>query len=248
MRIRQDTLSQPAKEVLLFLGAKNPAILLDSSTPEIEKTVIRDGFLGAGQNCFSAAQVWVKRTHLSGFLGSFHDRCKAFKIGGPQEGAFMGPILESSVMDRYFKFIGISEREGAQVLMRGKAFTASVRGNYVTPTLVVFEGLSSDQMRKSVSLQTEILAPHLSVIVYEDEDHLIETLGRLTYGHTASVYGEEGQVKRIAPKLSFARVGLNRGMYDFGPEVTAQVFKRSGNHARLGVGLIEQVSRRQWIG
>jgi succinylglutamic semialdehyde dehydrogenase len=248
MRVKQDTLSQPSKEVLLYLGSKNPVILLDRPTAETEEKILRDAFLGAGQNCLSSSQVWVNREHLAEFMKSFHERCKAFKIGGPGTGAFMGPIVDPSVTDRYFKFIGISEREGARIVMRGKSFQAQSSGNFVTPTLVEFESLTPDQMRKSVSLQTEILAPHLSVIAYEDQDQLIETLGRLSYGHSASIYGDEGLSRSIAAQLSFARIGLNRGTYDLDPTETAQVFKRSGNHARLGLGLIEQVSRIQWIG
>ena len=248
MRVKQDTLSQPSKEVLLFLGAKNPILLLEKPTSNVEETLLRDAFLGAGQHCYSASQVWVKREHLDNFLRTFHERCKAFKIGGPGENALMGPMLDASVMDRYFKFIGISEREGAKIAMRGKAFQAKNRGYFVTPTLAVYEEMNPDHLRKSVSLQTEILAPHLSVIAYETEEQALETLGRLSYGHTASVYGPEGRARQVASQLSFGRIALNRGLYDFEPAITAQVFKRSGNHARLGLGLLEQLSRSQWIG
>ncbi|NDG85172.1 MAG: aldehyde dehydrogenase, partial [Proteobacteria bacterium] len=150
MRVRQDTLSQPAKEVLLFLGAKNPVILLDSGPQSgTEEAILRDAFLGAGQHCLAASQVWVPEKNLEVFVESFHEKSKAFSIGGPGEGAFMGPLLDASITDRYFKFIGISEREGARIVMRGKNHATRTGGYFVTPTLAVFDSISEDQMRRS---------------------------------------------------------------------------------------------------
>jgi succinylglutamic semialdehyde dehydrogenase len=248
MRVRQDTLSQPGKEVLLYLGAKNPVVLLGEPGSDDQDRILRDAFLGAGQNCLSASQLWVKRDLLPSFLDSFHDRCKAFRIGGPGEDAFMGPLIGAPVMDRYFKFIGISEREGAEIVMRGKAYSTPGKGHFVTPTLALFDSLSPDQMRKSVSLQTEILAPHLSLVAFQDEEELEATLSKSGYGHSAVIYGEERQARALATRLTFGRIGISRGFYDFPPLIRSQAFKRSGNHALSGLGLIGQLSRSRWTG
>jgi len=250
MRVRQDTLSQPAKEVLLFLGAKNPVILLDSleNTGTIEEQILRDAFTGAGQHCLAASQVWVPARRLEAFVDSFHEKCKAFTIGGPGEGAFMGPILDAAVTDRYFKFIGISEREGARIVMRGKNHPSKKEGHFVTPTLAVFESVSEDRMRRSVSLQTEILAPHLSILSYENEDSLARVLSRSSYGHSAAIFGPADDAKILAERLAFGRIVINRGLFEISPQVRAQVFKRSGNHARLGPGILDQLGRTRWIG
>ncbi|NDF16299.1 aldehyde dehydrogenase, partial [bacterium] len=197
---------------------------------------------------WAASQVWVRREHLDAFTASFHEKCKQFAIGGPGESAFMGPLPDPAVMDRYFKFIGISEREGASILMRGKPLSHKTGGNFVTPTLAVFEDFDEDRMRRSVSLQTEILAPHLSVIAYGDEEELVRILSRSTYGHSASIYGSPEIARTLGERLAYGRIGINRGLYGFDPLITARVGKRSGNHARLGWGLFSQLSRERWVG
>ena len=99
----------------------------------------------------------------------------------------MGPMMDASTADRYLKFIGISEREGANILMRGKPLPLNPPGCFVTPTLALFEKRTPEEIRKSVSLQTEILAPHLSVIGFQDEEELLSLLQPLTYGRSISL-------------------------------------------------------------
>ncbi len=248
MRVRQDTLSQPAKEVLLFLGAKNPVILLDEPGEAVLDAILRDAFVGAGQNCLSASQVWVQGAFFERFVADFHEKSKAFRIGSAGSGALMGPLLDAAISDRYFKFIGISEREGAEIVMRGKPLSSSGGGNLVTPTLAVFSSMTPDQMRRSVSLQTEILAPHLSIIRFDRDEELSGALSRLSYGHSAAIYGDSSHARALAEGLSFGRVLVNQELLRSDPSVSAQVCKRSGNHAMLGTGLLGQLMRSRFVG
>ena len=59
MRVKQDTLSQPSKEVLLFLGSKNPAIVFSDSPEEVFEILKGDCFLGSGQDCQSVTVIFV---------------------------------------------------------------------------------------------------------------------------------------------------------------------------------------------
>jgi succinylglutamic semialdehyde dehydrogenase len=255
MRVRQDALSQPGKEVLLYLGAKNSAIVFaDAEAPvvnigkanaraSIEATLLKDAFLGTGQHCRSTSVIFVEKSGLAEFTRQFHELSKTFKIGGPETSAFMGPLIDGSMLDRYLKFIGISEREGAEIIMRGKPFsTANPKGHFVTPSIALFENLTPDQLKKSVSLQTEILSPHVSIVGFADESELLALLSVITHGKLASIWTKDkARAERIAKQIAAGEVLINRSVYGEDPYQTVQSRKRSGNHALLGRGLLHQL-------
>ena len=247
MRVRQDTMSQPAKEVLLFLGAKNPAVVFDGADSACVKEILRDAFQGTGQDCQSVSIVLVEKSRLDSFLIELHEAAKSFKIGSPESGAWMGPLIDGAMLDRYLKFIGISEREGAEILMRGKLLPALGRGHFVTPTLAVFRSLSPEQMRKSVSLQTEILSPHLSVISFQGIDELKAIMEKMSHGSLCTLWGEGNQMRELARDIPFSKVVVNGSSLQFDPWVSTHSRKRSGNHGLLGVGLLAQLTRKRVI-
>jgi succinylglutamic semialdehyde dehydrogenase len=248
MRVKQDTLHQPGKEVLLFLGAKNPHLVLREPNSADYDVLIQDAFLGAGQNCLSAPVILMKRDYFKAFIHEFHERSKKFKIGGPGEGAFMGPLGDPSHLDRYQKFIGISEREGAEIIMRGKTLGASGKGSFMTPTLAVFEKLTPEEMRKSVSLQTEILAPLVSIIQFQEAEEAIGILDRLSYGHSCGIWGDPAsEWDLMGRRLQFGSIKWNGSLYSLDPWRGVQVRKKSGNYAKTGSGLFSQLTREKRI-
>ncbi|MBC7397202.1 MAG: aldehyde dehydrogenase family protein [Bdellovibrionales bacterium] len=248
VRVKQDTLSQPGKQVLLYLGAKNPAIIFKDSPVSVYETLIRDAFQGTGQDCKSVSVAFVENSFLSEFVDRFHQLCKEFKIGAPGSGAFTGPLIDGAMLDRYLKFVGISEREGARIVMRGKPLPAAGKGHYVTPTLALFERLTPEQMRKSVSLQTEILAPHLSIVGFDGEDSLGPVLHQIIHGRNVSIWTGDGErSRRLAQTLDFGSIAINQSLLKFNSWQTFQARKRSGNHAYLGRGLLSQLSHPKVI-
>jgi len=244
MRIKQDTLPHSAKEVLLYLGSKTTAVLTESF--DAEKTMpalVKDAFLSTGQHCRNVSVIFVHASRYAKFCDEFHDLAKKFSIGAPKDKAFAGPLIDGSMLDRYLKFSGISEREGAQVLMRGKPLQTAVKGHFVTPTLAAFDSLTADQMKKSVSLQTEILSPHISIIQYQKDEALIEIIHQMHHGLALSIWSEDGkQMKQLAAQISVGEVLLNQSLLEWNPSASFQARKKSGNHAFHGLRLIEQLS------
>lgn len=242
MRVKQDTLSQPGKQILLYLGAKNPFIIFKDSPKEVYETLLKDAFQGTGQNCQSASVAFVESSFIDEFTDRFHELSKQFKIGRPESGAFMGPLIDGAMLDRYLKFIGISEREGAEIIMRGKPLPGAGKGHFVTPTLVRFSSLSPEQMKKSVTLQTEILSPHLSIVGFDRREDLLLVLRQMNHGRNAAIWTEQiAQAKQLASLLEYGSVSINQSMLELDLSQTFQSRKRSGNHALLGQGLSNQL-------
>jgi succinylglutamic semialdehyde dehydrogenase len=243
MRVRQDTLSQPSKEVLLFLGAKNTAILCEDYSSRALETLIQDCFLSSGQHCRSASVIFVHDSRFKGFVDEFHAKSKLFKIGAPMSQAFAGPLIDDAMLDRYLKFIGISEREGAEILMRGKSLTLPEKGFFATPTIAAFDEMTPELMKKSVSLQTEVLSPHVSVIRYQNYDQLIETHAQMNYGLCGAIWGEnQDRNLKIAEQLKLGNILINQSLLEWNPASSFQAMKKSGNHAYHGVRLYDQLT------
>ena len=126
--------------------------------------------------------------------------------------------------------------------MRGKALVQNPKGHFVTPSIALFESLTPDQMRKSVSLQTEILSPHVSIIGFETEEELKSITSAMTHGKLATLWTKDlARAERVAQTLVVGEVILNESAFKQNPWSTHQSRKRSGNHAYQGKGLISQL-------
>jgi acyl-CoA reductase-like NAD-dependent aldehyde dehydrogenase len=241
MRVRQDTLSRPAKEILLHLGNRNVTVFGKRVEDEAFSELIDDAFTGAGQDCKSVSILLLPENECEAVVERLHDLARSFKIGDPRDGAWMGPLHDPARLDRYLKFVGISEREGASVVMRGKPLPGPEKAWCVTPTLTLHRDLTPEALRKSVALQTEILAPMLSMIPYRDSDHLISMLSGLNHAHTCSLRG--GALPEPY-KIPFSRVLMDQAVLSADPAQTVHYRKRNGNHACSGVEAPRQLMRR----
>jgi acyl-CoA reductase-like NAD-dependent aldehyde dehydrogenase len=203
--------------------------------------LIDDAFSGAGQDCKSVSILFLPETEKKTMVERIHDLARAFPVGDPRDGAWMGPMQDPARLDRYLKFIGISEREGATVVMRGKPLPGAGKSWCVTPTLALYGALSTDELKKSVALQTEILAPLLSVVSYRDSEHLVSLLGALNHAHTCTLRG----VGLPDPgSIPFSRVLRDQSVLDADPTVSVHYRKRNGNHALMGLESPRQLMRR----
>lgn len=239
MRVKQDALSQPSKEVLLFLGSKNPAIVFLDSPEEVFEILKGDCFLGAGQNCQSVAVIFVEELFFLKFEARFISMVKEIQSL---------PLIDSALLDRYQKFIAVSERDGAQVLLRGKPMTGSMSAHSATPTLVSFRTLTPDQLKKCVSVQTEILSPHVILIGFESETKLTELVNSMSHGRSASVWTKSNErARRVAESLNIGQVVINSSLLKTDPWTGLQARRKSGNEDSSGIALFNKFTRKKSI-
>ena len=55
-------------------------------------------------------------------------------------------------------------REGAEIVMRGKALELAHQGNYVAPSICAVRDLSLEAAKKSIYQQTELFAPNVAIM------------------------------------------------------------------------------------
>lgn len=234
MRIQQDTLPQPGREVLLYLGAKNPIVFLDQpSEPGLEMALF-DGLNEGGQSCLSASLIFVEQKYLELFASRFAERAALVAV----------PLLDSGIQDRYLKFIGIAEKEGADLKLRGRPVRESEGPGRVTPTVSVFQEISPRGFQRSTVLQTEVFGPHVSIVGYRDQNELKTLLSNHSYGLACSVHSKEIEAARNwARDLPFSQIRMNGSLFEINPWMSGRPFRRSGNHGLMGEGLFRQITR-----
>jgi succinylglutamic semialdehyde dehydrogenase len=236
-RIKQDTLQQHWKILALEMGGKNPVIIWDDADLEgaLGETLF-GAFVTAGQRCSATSRVLVHQSLLDRFLERFHDRAKAFSIGHPLSDPFMGPLIDASVVDRYMKFMGIAQREGCELVMRGKALKLEQNGHYVTPSICLVKNNSIEAAKKSVYQQTELFAPNVAVIGVSELDEAIALANVTQYGLVASVFSKSRTVfEKCLDDLDAGLVNWNKSTVGASGRLPFGGTKKSGNHWPAGL-------------
>ena len=231
-RIKQDTLQQHWKILALEMGGKNATIVWSDANLDLAvyETLV-SGFITAGQRCSATSRVIVHKSLLEPFLERLHERSKAFKIGHWSDDPFMGPLIDSSAVDRYLKFIGVAAREGCELIMRGKALEHSRQGYYVTPSIAWVKTPSLEQTKKSVFQQTELFAPALTVLGVADLEEAIAQANETQYGLVASVFsGSRAVFEACREGLDVGLANWNKSTVGASSRLPFGGFKKSGNH------------------
>lgn len=231
-RIKQDTLQQHWKLLALEMGGKNPTIVWDDVDLDlaIQETLV-SAYVTAGQRCSATSRVLVHSKVLDRFIEQFHARAKAFSIGHPLDNPFMGPLIEQGSVDRYMKFLGIAAREGAELVMRGKALETKYQGNYVTPSVCWVKDSSIEHTKKSVFQQTELFAPSVAILGVDSLELAIAQANATQYGLVASVFtSSRANFEKCVDDLEMGLVNWNKSTVGASSRLPFGGFKKSGNH------------------
>lgn len=231
-RIKQDTLHHHWKVLVTECGGKNVTLLWDPQ--DLEKAlypIFVSAYLSAGQRAHSTARILVQEPLLDRFVERFHERAKAFSIGHPLENPFMGPLIDSTAVDRYMKFMGIAAREGAELVMRGKTLEFATPGNYVAPSICKLKNPTLEITRKSVYQQSELFGPNVAIIGVSSLDEAIALANATHYGLVSSVFSQDRSVfEKCLQELQYSQIHWNTPTTDFHPLLSGSGLKKSGNH------------------
>ena len=231
-RIKQDTLQQHWKLLVLEMGGKNPALIWEDADFEgaLQET-LSGAFMTAGQRCTSTSRILVHRKLYDQFVTRFHEQAKSFKIDHPFRNPFMGPLIDQSAVDRNQKFLGIASREGCEVIMRGKSLELGCAGYYVTPSICLIKNPTLEGTKKSVYQQTELFVPHVAILPIDDLDEAIAQANLTQYGLVASVFTQDRKTYlRCLDGLQFGLIHWNKSTVGASSQLPFGGLKKSGNH------------------
>lgn len=114
----------------------------------------------------------------------------------------MGPLINSSAVEKYIRFQEIANRENCESLMRGKSLDLKHKGHYVTPSIHLVQKFDP----KSVYQKSEIFGPNVAIYRVTDFDETLDMVNSTGFGLVMALFSKDQSLYTKA--LLEARVGI----------------------------------------
>ncbi|MEE3071273.1 MAG: aldehyde dehydrogenase family protein, partial [Pseudomonadota bacterium] len=164
-----------AKEVVLEMGGKNPAVVLDDAEnlDRVAAHVVNGAFWNMGENCSASSRLIVHEAVRDELLARIKHHMQEWNVGDPLDPETrVGALVSKAHFAKVSSYL-----EGADVLVGGTA-----KDGFVEPTVIAVAGNDAKQARE------EIFGPVLSVITVSSFDQAIQIANDTDYGLCASIF------------------------------------------------------------
>ncbi|EPJ5579524.1 NAD-dependent succinate-semialdehyde dehydrogenase [Citrobacter farmeri] len=165
----------------------------------VGKTLVRN----AGQVCVSVNRFYIQERVYDEFTRKLADAVQALKVGnGLDDGVMVGPLIESSAVDKVREHVEDAVAKGAKVLAGGKAH--ALGGNFWQPTVL---GECSDGMKLA---SEETFGPVAACFRFTHEEEVIQRANNTPFGLAAYFYTQNLQrVFRVSQAIESGMIGIN---------------------------------------
>ncbi|MEZ0577203.1 NAD-dependent succinate-semialdehyde dehydrogenase [Nocardioides sp. MH1] len=177
-------------------------------------------FRGGGQACTAANRFYVHADVADEFVAAFGAAVDALRVGpGADPASEIGPLISARAVADVGALVDAAVAAGATVAHRAES---PARGWFYPPT--VLTGVAPD----SPILGEEIFGPVAPVVVWDDEQQMLDQVNDTEFGLAAYVYaGRLQDALKIAERIDAGMVGINRGIVS-DPAAPFGGFKQSG--------------------
>ncbi|WP_170751489.1 aldehyde dehydrogenase [Ruegeria lacuscaerulensis] len=182
-----------AKEVVLEMGGKNPAIVMDDAEnlDRVAAHIVNGAFWNMGENCSASSRLIVHKDVKAELLERIAHHAKQWNIGDPlNPETRMGALVSEA---HFTKVCGYLE-QAENIVIGGTA-----KDGFVEATVVEVPG------NDAVLAREEIFGPILSVIEVSSFDEAIKIANDTEYGLCASIF--TANVKRAIRGARAIRAG-----------------------------------------
>lgn len=246
IKIRRELAEKTQKIVALEMGGKNAAIISKTYKDEdkLSDALIRSAFLSTGQRCTALSRVYFEdESFLEVVLKRLHEKTKDLVISHPfarDPSPFMGPLISKASQDKFIKYSGIAQSEGAECVMRPKVLEGKstltgnnyLKGHYVSPSIHRVPKWSADSSYQN----HEIFGPDLFFTAVESIDDAIDAVNANDYGLSFSYFGENrSDYDYVADRVQCGLVYYNRPTVGASGRLPFGGWGQSGNHRPAGL-------------
>jgi gamma-glutamyl-gamma-aminobutyraldehyde dehydrogenase len=186
------------KEVVLEMGGKNPAVVMDDAGPldRVAAQIVQGAFWNMGENCSAVSRLIVHSRVKDALLERIAAHAAEWPMGDPLDPKTrVGALVSKAHFDKVRSYLDKGDR-----LVFGGTTQA---GAFVAPTVME---VSPD----AAPAREEIFGPVLSVLTVESLEEALELANATDYGLTASVFTRDHRrALRAARALRAGTVTVN---------------------------------------
>lgn len=195
------------KKISMELGGNSPFIIFDDADLDAAiEELMACKYRCSGQTCVCANRVFVQRGVSNHFLEKLISRVSKLKVGSPFDPATTnGPLVNKAAVLKVRSLIDDALDKGAKLVVGGQ-IRDDLDGNFIEPAVVT--DITSDM----AVAREEIFGPLMPVIVFDDEEDMIEMANDTEFGLAGYFFSSNYQrVWRTAMALEVGMVGVNTG-------------------------------------
>jgi aminomuconate-semialdehyde/2-hydroxymuconate-6-semialdehyde dehydrogenase len=196
------------KSLSFELGGKNAALVFaDADFEAALAGTLRSVFSNCGQVCLCSERVYVERPVFERFVAALAARARALKIGGPYEGADIGPLISRAHRDKVLSYYRLAREEHGEIVCGGGVPSFGDErdgGAFIEPTIV--RGLAEDAR----CVKEEIFGPVCHVAPFDSEEQAVQLANDTRYGLAAAIWTSNLQrAHRVARAMEVGIAWVN---------------------------------------
>jgi glyceraldehyde-3-phosphate dehydrogenase [NAD(P)+] len=198
---REISRAAEVKHLHLELGGKAVAIVLsDADVGLAARKCVEGAFRNAGQRCDAVSLALVEEGVADLFVEKVLEEAGKWTVGDPRwDDVKMGPLINSSQVERVHRLVVDAVEKGAKLLTGGR-----FEGNYYQPTVLDYVPKSAEIMWE------EIFGPVLPIARVRDVGEALEIASAQRYGLDSCVFTNNFyRMWSVAKRLQVGSVTVN---------------------------------------
>jgi glyceraldehyde-3-phosphate dehydrogenase [NAD(P)+] len=198
---REISRAAEVKRLHLELGGKAVAIVLsDADVGLAARKCVEGAFRNAGQRCDAVSLALVEEGVADLFVEKVLEEAGKWTVGDPRgDDVKMGPLINSSQVERVHRLVVDAVEKGAKLLMGGR-----FEGNYYQPTVLDYVP------REAEIMWEEIFGPVLPIARVRDVGEALEIASAQRYGLDSCVFTNNFyRMWSVAKRLQVGSVTVN---------------------------------------
>ncbi|CAN7188573.1 aldehyde dehydrogenase [Bosea sp. LjRoot237] len=238
-RIIAKLCAEHLKPVVLELGGKAPALVLDDADLDVAVAGIAFGaFANSGQICMSTERIVVDNRIADDFVARLAAKATSLPLGDPRQGpVVLGSVVDMKAVERCNGLIDDALAKGATLVCGGKADTTLFPAtllDHVTPAMRIYG--------------EESFGPVKAIVRVDGEEAAIACANDNPYGLSAAVFtGDTARGWRVAGRIETGICHVNGPTVHDEAQMPFGGVKNSGYGRFGGRAGIDAFTELRWL-
>ncbi|BAO73679.1 NADP-dependent glyceraldehyde-3-phosphate dehydrogenase [Ureaplasma parvum serovar 3] len=197
--------------LVLELGGKDPALVLDDADFELAANEIVKGAYGfSGQRCTAIKRVFVSHKNHDLLVNLINKKVDALTVGLPQQNPIITPLINSNSLKYNLSLVEDAIKKGAIVHQK---IVYNEKNNLLHPLVI-------DNVTKEMRVAwEEPFGPILPIITYNSIQEAIDLINQSQYGLQACIFTTNyASIEQLALQIESGTININKSS-SRGPDI-----------------------------